>query len=369
LPLKRSFPAASKTCQRVPVIGSALRRIVPKRKGLILLAGVCALLFSGCAQQGATQQGQKVHQLYVMISILAAPVFVAVEALLIWSIVRFRKRPGDEEQPPQTVGANRALVAFFLVPTLIVAVLFVFGERTLASVQKQDPNPSVIIRVEGFQWEWTFTYLNEGFFVSGKTLVRPALMVIPVDEAVHIELASRDVIHSFFVPAFLFKRDVIPGRHNNFTFTANKLGTFQGQCAEFCGLNHSKMTFVLRVVTASDYADWVKQQIEAVQRINCPPTGDTLKVVAKNISWNTNCLAVKPGRPVSLTVTNNDGGIDHNFAIYDSFTQNKKFFQTGRFAGVATRSFQVTALPPGKYYFQCDVHGPTMSGVFIVTKP
>ena len=68
-----------------------------------------------------------------------------------------------------------------------------------------------MIRVEGFQWEWTFYYLNEGFFTTGKTLVKPAEMVVPVDVPVHIELESRDVIHSFFVPDFLFKRDVIPG--------------------------------------------------------------------------------------------------------------------------------------------------------------
>lgn len=330
--------------------------------GLLLLAG----LGTACAQSGATVQGQDIHRLYVVIAIMAAPVFVGVEAFLLWSVIKFRKRKQDSALGPQSFGTTRALVVFFLVPTVIVGTLFAVGERTLASVQKQDPNPGVVIRAEGFQWEWTFYYLNEGFFVSGKTLVRPAVMEIPVDEPIKIELRSRDVIHSFFIPAFLFKRDVVPGRTNTFTFTPTKIGTFPGQCAEFCGLWHSKMTFVVRVVTPSDYAAWTARQIKAIQSINCPSRGAAVSIVAKDISWDTNCLSVPAGAPITITVTNRDAGIDHNFAIYDSFSQTRKIFQTGRFAGVATKTFQIAALPPGRYYFQCDVHGPSMSGVFIV---
>src|SRR5207244_3434961 len=132
----------------------------------------------------------------------------------------------------------------------------------------------------------------EGFFTTGKTLVKPAEMVIPVDEPIHIELESRDVIHSFFVSAFLFKRDVIPGRHNNFTFTATKLGTFPGQCAEFCGLYHSKMTFSVRVVTRADYLSWVKQAKEAALNVTCPSTGNAIRHTTKNTNSRTAPLAV-----------------------------------------------------------------------------
>jgi cytochrome c oxidase subunit 2 len=330
-----------------------------------------ALLCSGCAQSGATVQGQKVHGLYVVIALMAAPVFFAVEGVLIWSVIRFRKRAGDPALGPQTSGSTRALVVFFVIPAVIVAALFGFGEQTLASVIKQDPNPAVRIRAEGFQWEWTFYYLNEGFFVSGKTKAvdhpeKPALMVLPVGEPVRVELHSRDVIHSFFVPGFLFKKDVIPGRENAFTVTPNTLGTFKAQCAEFCGLWHSHMTFVVEVVTAADYAAWAEQQIKAIQSITCKPPAGPPAIVAKDISWNTNCLALPLGPPPAITVDNQDAGIDHNFAIYDSFSQAKEFFQTGRFSGVATKSFQLPPLPPGRYYFQCDVHGPSMSGVLIV---
>ena len=90
--------------------------------------------------------------------------------------------------------------------------------------------------------------------------------------------------------------------------------------------------------------------------------------MAKNISWNTNCIAVPADQKVPLVVTNEDAGIDHNFAIYDGLDTKTNFFRSGRFSGVATRSGTLAPLPPGKYYFQCDVHGPAMSGVFIVRK-
>jgi cytochrome c oxidase subunit 2 len=347
-------------------MSTPLRDRPGSRAAVLAGTALLAVLGSACAEQGATVQGQKVHTLYVIIAIMAAPVFLGVEGLLLWSVWRFRMRRRDEGVGPQTFGTTRALVIFFAVPTVIVASLFAVGESVLASVQRQDPSPLVTIRAEGFQWEWTFYYLNEGFFVSGKTLVKPALMVIPIGEPVKIELHSRDVIHSFFVPAFLFKRDVIPGRTNTFTFTATKLGTFPAQCAEFCGLWHSKMTFMVQVVNPTDYAAWTERQIKAIQSITCPPHGPSVSITAKNIAWNTNCLAVPSESSISITVNNQDGGIDHNFAIYDNFGQTKKFFQTGRFAGVASKSFQITGLKPGRYYFQCDVHGPSMSGVFIV---
>ena len=138
------------------------------------------------------------------------------------------------------------------------------------------------IKVEGFQWEWTFLYLSEGIFVAGKTASAdkpqtPAVMVLPVDETVQIKLTSRDVIHSFFVPDLLFKRDAIPGRTTTFEFTPTKLGTFHAQCAEFCGLWHSKMTFAVQVVSSVDYQAWILQQRKAAKGVTCEVTAPTCR--------------------------------------------------------------------------------------------
>jgi cytochrome c oxidase subunit 2 len=328
-----------------------------------LLPVVAGLLLTGCAQHGISAQSQDVHRLYGIIMLLAAPVFIGVEGLLLWCVVRYRKR--DADAAPQTVGGPRSLGVFFAIPAVIVAILFPFGEATLIQVQQQE-TPQVQIHVEGFQWEWTFLYLNEGIFVSGKTLVRPAVMVLPVDEPVQITLSSRDVIHSFFIPALLFKRDAIPGRTSTFTFTPTELGTYQSQCAEFCGLWHSRMTFEVKVVTSVDYQAWIKEQRKAAQSITCNADGTNLSLVAHDISWNSFCLAVPANTPFTVDITNQDDGIQHNFSIYDSFFEKQNFFTSPKITGPASASFDVGPLPPGRYYFQCDVHGPAMSGAFIV---
>jgi cytochrome c oxidase subunit II len=337
------------------------------------LAGLTTLLLTGCAKQGISPTSKDVHQLYVVIMALALPVFIVVEALLIWCIVRYRKRKSDDSQPAQTVGGNRSLVVFFTIPAVIVAILFPFGEQTLMKLQQQTP-PQVHIKVEGFQWEWTFLYLTEGIFVSGQTASEdtpqtPAIMELPVGSPVEIELTSRDVIHSFFVPDLLFKRDAIPGRTTTFQFTPTVLGTFRSQCAEFCGLFHSKMTFELHVVSAVDYQAWILQQRKEAKSVTCDPNGTDLSLVAHNISWNQYCLAVPANTPFTVSIENQDLGIEHNFSIYDSFFEEKTYFKAPKITGVSSETVNVEGLPPGHYYFQCDVHGPAMSGAFIVAPP
>jgi cytochrome c oxidase subunit 2 len=301
--------------------------------------------------------------------LLAAPVFLVVEGLIIWSVVRYRKR--DTAPAPQTVGGNRALGVFFLIPAVIVATLFPFGEATLMKIEKAEV-PQVKIHVEGFQWEWTFLYVNEGIFVKTASDVapqQPAQMYLPVDEPVEVDLTSRDVIHSFFVPDLLFKRDAIPGRTTSFTFTPTVLGTFHAQCAEFCGLFHSKMTFDVHVVSPPDYSAWILQERKAAASVTCAPSGTPLTLIAHNISWNTNCLAVPAQQPFTVSVTNEDDGIQHNFSIYDSFFEKKTYFTSPKLTGPASETLNVGGLPAGHYYFQCDVHGPAMSGSFVVAAP
>ena len=278
------------------------------------LAALAAGLLAGCAKQGATVQGQQIHDLYVLIIILALPVFAGVEGALLWCVLRYRRRRGDARPAAQGAGGPRTLGVFFAIPTVLVACLFLFGERTLAEVQRPEPNPAVELRVDSFQWQWTFYYLNEGFFVTGRTLTKEPVVELPVGAPVHVRLESRDVVHEFFVPDFLFMRNALPGRPNEFSFTPTRIGTFRGQCAEFCGLHHDQMRFVLKVVSQADYVAWVDQARKAAQHVDCNPSGP-LKLVSKDNSWNTGCLAVAAGGPFPVAVSNLDAGIEHNFAV------------------------------------------------------
>ena len=337
--------------------------MVASRVARVGLAGLAGALLAGCAKQGATVQGQEIHDLYVLVIVLALPVFVGVEGALLWCVLRYRRR--GEGAAGQWSGGPRSLAVFFAIPTVIVAFLYPFGERTLADVQRAEPNPVVELRIDSFQWQWTFYYLNEGFFVTGKTLTKVPVIALPVGAPVHVRLESRDVVHEFYVPDFLFMRNALPGRPNEFSFTPTRIGTFRGQCAEFCGLHHAQMTFVLKVVSQADYVAWVDQARKAAQNVDCNPSGP-LKLVSKDNSWNTGCLAVAAGSPFSVSVSNLDPSIEHNFAVYPKAGAKQPLFQGPRFAGVAERTFELRPLPKGRYYFQCDVHGPAMSGALIV---
>jgi hypothetical protein len=130
---------------------------------------------------------------------------------------------------------------------LIVCVLVVASFKSLNRVSYQSPRPSVVVDVVAFQWQWRFAYPGSGVEVVG-TRDRPAELVVPVGEPVHVRLTSVDVQHGFFIPRFLYKRDAIPGRINEFDLTITEPGNFQGVCGFICGLAHSDMEFLVRAV-------------------------------------------------------------------------------------------------------------------------
>jgi cytochrome c oxidase subunit II len=330
--------------------------------------GIGCLVFAACAQEPATDQANYTYVLYYTILTIGAVVFIGVEGLLLWSIFRYRAGRGGEGEPPQRQGSTKVVILFFLIGLVIVAILFPFGEIALTNVEA-NPLPVETINVFGGQWQWSAVYQNEGVVVSGKSFGAPMVMEVPVDEPIHIHLVSNDVMHEFFVPAFFFMRNALPGHPNDFTWTPYRLGTYQGQCAEFCGLGHDQMRFVVKVVTQTDFSAWVAQERNSILQLDCPaPAGNDVKITAHNIQWDTNCLAATEGQPISLTVDNMDAGIDHNFAIYDGIDLKKQYFASPKVPGVATNTYTLPDLAPGKYYFQCNVHGPSMSGVFIVKK-
>jgi heme/copper-type cytochrome/quinol oxidase subunit 2 len=274
-------------------------------------------------------------------------------------------------EPIQNYGRNRVLLAFFGGPLVIVVVLLGFGEHTLSQVDHLAAKPDEKITVTGFQWQWSATY-PQGFTVTGKTRKSAMLMELPVGKTAQITLKSNDVLHEFYVPDLLFMRNVVPGHDNIFSIKPDKIGTYQGQCAQLCGIWHSQMRFTLKVVSASDYKTWLDHQRKAVKKktnaskASCSKPHDDFVITAHNIQWDKRCIAVEAGKTAKVTIVNNDAGIAHNFAVWQNPKLKHRLFVTPSVTGVATKTFVLPALPPGTYYFQCDVHGPAMSGTFIV---
>ena len=219
------------------------------------------MLLAGCAPQGVTEQGRDIQQLYNFFMVAAAVVFVIVAGLMLWSIVRYRRR-GDE-LPPQIHGNNRLELAWTILPTILVVVLFVATAQTQNKVTAKVDDPPVQINVLAFQWQWRFTYVTpnggKGPEVVGTPTTVP-VMVVPVGEPVRIRLSSADVTHSFYVPHALFKRMAIPGRTSEFDMTFDQPGLYPGNCPQYCGLQHSKMIFNVQVLPTEQYDQWFTQQ-------------------------------------------------------------------------------------------------------------
>jgi cytochrome c oxidase subunit 2 len=228
------------------------RRRVPASRWLAVTAIILAA--AGCAPQAVTEQGKAAHNLYLLFLYIAAVVYAVVAALVIWSVIRYRRR--DDELPKQTHGNNRLELTWTVIPTVIVLVLFAFTLRAQDKILDESGRADVNVTVTAFQWSWRFTYEGTGAEVIG-TPERVPELVVPVGQRVRVKLVSADVVHSFYVPQTLFKRQAIPGVTNQFDLTFDKTGLFHGQCTQFCGLQHTDMVFRVRVVSQGEYQSWL----------------------------------------------------------------------------------------------------------------
>ncbi len=191
---------------------------------------------------------------------------VVVWALMFFVSWRYRRR--SETDIPVQTRYNLPLEIFYtIVPIIMVVVLFQHTIMTQNAVL-EEVEPDHTIAVVGQQWSWTFNYLDEdvaggkNVYTAGTARDIPTL-VLPVDEVVQFDLSSPDVIHSFWIPAFLMKMDVVPGRDNGFQVEPNRIGTYMGKCTELCGTYHSRMLFNVEVVSKEEYEQYLRDQIDA----------------------------------------------------------------------------------------------------------
>jgi len=236
------------------------------------LAVVVAVLTSGCKlstfglPHPITPQGERVASIWTGSWIAAFAVGAGVWGLIFVAVVRFRKR--SDELPSQVRYNLPVEVLYTVVPFIIVAALFYFTARDESYLDRTTAHPAVTIGVIGFRWNWQFRYIdaNDPNKVVGQVTGRPgepAQLVLPTDRSIRFIETSPDVIHSFWVPEFLFKRDVVPGRTNQFEISKiTRTGTFVGRCAELCGTDHDRMNFQVKVVPPAEY-DAMMQRLQS----------------------------------------------------------------------------------------------------------
>lgn len=228
-----------------------------RRLAALAALAVAAVAAGGCLPAPVTTEGRQTAQLYGTFILIAAIVAIVVLGLAIFAIVRYRAKPGDTELPPQVHGDLRYEAVWTGIPILTIIGLLVLTVLVLSSFDDAvRANASVDVKVTAHRWGWRFAYPDDGVVVEGIGAPGPELYV-PVGENVHVTLTGADVIHAFFVPQFLFKKDAIPGRENQFAFTVDEPGRYGGQCAEFCGIYHSRMPFTVVAVSRGEYDAWL----------------------------------------------------------------------------------------------------------------
>jgi cytochrome c oxidase subunit II len=364
-----------------------------------------------------TTQGTEIRNLYTVIFLIAVAIFLVVEGLIIWTVIRYRRKPGDDTLPPQTHGNNIAEFVWTIVPTIIVIFMFFVSWQTLNQVDTTSADAQTKIRALAGQFQWQFDYLAQDGTTVLYTEYIPLSkdgggMTVPAGRTVLLSLVSNDVIHAFYVPQFLFKRDVVPGRTNQFDFMVNASDagqTFRGQCAELCGVGHSIMLFDVHALTATEFDAWLAEKVKS----NPPPApsgpapsgspassgapasgspapsggtpsgaapsgpapsgpapsggaeGATVKISAKGIAYQESAISTAAGQPFKIEFENEDAGTPHNVAIHQGPASGTEVFKGEIFPGVATKTYNVPALTAGSYTFACTVH-PTMTGTLTV---
>lgn len=213
--------------------------------GLALVLGVPFL------PELAAREARAVDQAFLVLLATAVPVFVLVEVVVVYSVLRFRGGP-DADGPP--IEGNRPLeTAWVLVTLLMVLGLAAVGWVGLNEIRHAaSGNPDLRVRVIGFQFAWRFEYPDLGLTSNELRL--------PKDRAVRLELASRDVIHSFWVPPFRVKQDAVPGRSLSLTITPTEAGRWEVLCAELCGVGHTFMRAPVEVMSAASFDAWVAER-------------------------------------------------------------------------------------------------------------
>ncbi len=243
------------------------------------LLGFSLLMLAGCSEETqeqaerfampanspATYQGERIAELWKWSWVAALATGIVVWALIFYVVWRYRRK-SDDEIPVQT-RYNLPLEIFYTIaPIIMVVVLFQHTVLTQNAVLKEVENPDHTVAVVGQQWSWTFNYVDEDVaegkvvYTSGTGRDIPTL-VLEVDKTVEFQLSSPDVIHSFWIPAFLFKMDVVPGRNNHFQVKPKAIGEFKGKCTELCGVSHSRMLFNVEVVSEADFDQYLRDQI------------------------------------------------------------------------------------------------------------
>jgi cytochrome c oxidase subunit 2 len=225
------------------------------------LIGIAITLLMDWFPAPASDAADQIDTVYDVLLICSVPVFVLVMTIAIYSVMRFRAKPGDMGDGPPIHGHTRLEVVWVTIPFLMVTALAAYAWIVLDDIEAAQPN-ELVVNVTGQQFTWTFEYPGEE--------VNSTELVLPEDRPVDFRIRTRDVIHSFWVPEFRLKSDAVPGLTTKIRLTPDRIGRYQVVCAELCGIGHSTMRQNVRVIPAGEFDGWLDEQRQANEGAGAP---------------------------------------------------------------------------------------------------
>ncbi len=216
---------------------------------LLTVGGVLVLTPANLLPEQASVQAVVIDKLFSYEFVVIAFLFALIMGLMIYSVIFFRRKPGDLEDGPHIEGNANLELVWTTVPLVTVLVFAIIGSNTLANVLHPDPK-ALEVRVIGQQWAWSFEYPDYGV-VSDK-------LVLPVNKQALLRITSKDVLHAFWVKEFRLKQDAVPGVYKDLRVTPTEIKRFTLMCAEICGRNHAYMLAEVRVVSQADFDQFIQ---------------------------------------------------------------------------------------------------------------
>src|SRR5574339_356145 len=247
----------------------------------ILVFVLSVLIYIGLDSAGlmpveASAQAADIDWMWNLEVIAMSFLFALIVVPLVYSLIVFRRRKGDTTDAEHMEGNTRLEIAWTIVPLFIVLAYAYLGAINLAETRRVDPE-AMVVKVTGLQWSWTFEYPS----VNGLAVVSDELHV-PVGKQVLLRMTSNDVIHSFWVPEFRVKQDLVPGRITELRITPTLVGNYKVRCAELCGTSHAYMEGPVTVSTQGDFDAWMAEQVKLAEEAAATPEGRGQALVTAN---------------------------------------------------------------------------------------
>lgn len=244
----------------------------------ILVLIMTVLTYLGLAAVGlmpvaASAQAGPIDRLWNLEVITISFLFALIVVPMAYSLTVFRRKKGDTTDAEHVEGNTNLEITWTIIPLFIVMVFAYLGAGNLAEIRRVDPD-AMVVRVTGFQWSWVFEYPAYGFTSTE--------LHVPEGQQVLLQMTSNDVIHSFWVPEFRVKQDLVPGRITELRFTPTLVGNYKVRCAEICGTSHAYMESPVIVSAQADYDAWVAEQVELAKEAAATPEGRGKALVAAN---------------------------------------------------------------------------------------